>query len=95
MLKHGEVNALNVHGLRRMSWCPPHFTKVSFEPYVAEKTISDWIYENLQGRFFLAYEDVLTGGRSNRLLTAAFEHGGEASFFGLWLPSLNLQNSDF
>ena len=47
MLKHGEPNPLNVHQLRRVNHCPPHFEQVMFEPYATEKQITDWLYENL------------------------------------------------
>ena len=52
MLKHGEINPLNVFGLRRMDHCPPHFEKVYFDLRTSEKHISDWIYEHLIGRFW-------------------------------------------
>ena len=48
MLKHGDVNPLNVHQLRQLSWCPPHFTQVIFEPYITHKNVTDWLYENLE-----------------------------------------------
>lgn len=95
MLKHGEINPLNVHGLRRLTWCPPHFTKVSFAPYISEKDISDWIYENLSERFYLAYEDVRYQDKIDRVMVCGFESGAEASYFGLWLPSINVNYAMF
>lgn len=92
MLKHGEPNPLNVHQLRQLSWCPPHFTRVVFEPYVTEKTITDWLYENLEGRFYVGDIDIARtpGGKPiDRNLLVAFELANEASYFSLYLPSLN------
>ncbi len=91
MLKHGEVNPLNLHGLRRVSWCPPHFEQLPFDPQVNEKVITDWIYENLAGRFYIGAADVTStdGKPSYRQIIVAFEHASEASYFGLFLPQLN------
>jgi hypothetical protein len=92
MLKHGEVNPLNVHGLRQLSWCPPHFTQVSFEPYITKKQVSDWLYENLEGRFYVGDVDVARtpGGKPiDRNLLVAFELPGEATYFSLYLPEIN------
>lgn len=91
MLKHGEVNPLNVHGLRTLSWCAPHFTQVRFDLHVEEKAISDWIYENLEGRFYIGPIDVTQPNNkpSYRQTLVAFEIPGEASYFSLFLPQIN------
>lgn len=91
MLKHGEVNPLNVHGLREVAHCPPHFSKVTFDLQVGEKEICDWIYENLEGRFYLGPIDVVldSGGSAHRQTLVAFELPGEASYFSLFLPEIN------
>lgn len=94
MLKHGEVNPLNIHGLRQISWCPPHFEQLLFDPSVTEKVIADWIYENLSGRFYLGQADVKSadGRPTYRQMLVAFEHASEASYFGLCLPQINVNN---
>lgn len=92
MLKHNQLNPLNVHGLRELSWCPPHFTCVQFEPYITKKQVTDWLYENLEGRFYVGDIDVARtpGGKPiDRNLLVAFELPGEASYFSLLLPTLN------
>jgi len=81
MLKHDEINPLNVHGLRQLSHCPPHFECVEFLSLSTNKQISDWIFENLQGRFFI--------GRAEQMTVVAFELASEASYFGLMLPQIN------
>ena len=90
MLKYGEINPLNVHGLRQVDHCPPHFSKVPFESRVPDKEITDWIWENLEGRFFLGdgYEESQANSVSAFKL-AAFEIAGEASFFALNLSQIN------
>lgn len=92
MLKHGEPNPLNVHQLRRLNHCPPHFTRVQFEPYITDKTVTDWLYENLEGRFYVGDIDIARtpGGKPiDRNLLVAFELPAEASYFSLILPELN------
>lgn len=90
MLKHNEVNPLAVFGLRRMEHCPPHFSIVEFELRVSDKIITDWIWENLDGRFYLGddYTENESGSISMRKI-AAFEQGGEASYFSLVIDTIN------
>ncbi len=95
MLKHGEVNPLSVHGLRRTDHCPPHFTQIEFNIYVSEKTITDWVWANLSGRFFFGdmYQGSGKAYSSNKV--AAFELPGEASYFSLVLDTINKNPFDF
>lgn len=92
MLKHGEVNPLSVHGLRRLDWCPPHFTRVTIPGTPSEKIITDWLYENLAGRFYVGVADQLNGAVNrasySRSTVVAFEISSEASYFSLFLPQL-------
>lgn len=91
MLKHGEVNPLVVFGLRRLDHCPPHFTRVEFNIRCDEKNISDWIWANLSGRFYLGDVYKTTEAGSIALnKCVAFELGSEASFFGLILDTVNV-----
>lgn len=91
MLKHSEVNPLNVHGLRQLKHCPPHFTEVVFDLNTNEKAISDWIFENLTGRFYVGYTDKIHDEKYSRFYCAAFEEPGEASFFSMFLSQINPQ----
>lgn len=86
MLKHGEVNPLNVHGLRQLDWCPPHFACVEFDSHTSEKTISDWIYENLSGRFYIGRLDHTF---PDPRIVVAFEDHSESSYFSLFIPQIN------
>lgn len=85
MLKHGEVNPLNVHGLRQLDWRPPHFTQVQFDSHVTKAVITNWLYENLTGRFYIGDVD----SNNNRRILVAFESPGEASYFSLCLNQIN------
>jgi hypothetical protein len=97
MLKYGEVNPLSVFGLRQIEYCPPHFIQVTFDLRTNIKNISDWIHENLSGRFYVG--DVFLpnpespGSGLTMQKVAAFERHEEASYFGLFLPNINIHNS--
>ena len=104
MLCNGEVNPLTVHNLREMDFCPPHFTVVSFELRGQKKEVTDWIWENLTGRFWIGevYEENnvtdklsnLKNGTNTQILNVgityavAFEIPGEASMFALLLDKI-------
>jgi hypothetical protein len=63
-----------------------------FEPYATEKQITDWLYENLEGRFYVGNIDIARtpGGKPiDRNLLVAFELPAEASYFSLILPTIN------
>ena len=90
MLKHGEVNPLNVFGLRELQHCPPHFEKVSFEMRASQKHIRDWLYENLSGRFWMGDQYYASEGNKLSLeKCVAFEEHSEASYFSLMLDQIN------
>lgn len=90
MLKNGEPNPLNVHQLRQVNHLPPHFEQVVVTlPKVTIKNISDWLYEHLQGRFYIGNIDLVDEqGKVDRKIVVAFELHREASYFGLALPNL-------
>jgi hypothetical protein len=92
MLKYGEVNPLNVHGLRRMEHCPPHFTQFVYELKAPEKNISDWIWSNLSGRFFVGEHAYTDQGRKVMGHKVAFEIAGEATYFAMMLDQFNQPN---
>jgi hypothetical protein len=97
MLKLNEANPLSVFGLRRLEHCPPHFTVVDFDIKAPEKHISDWIWENLIGRFYFdnVYQTTSTEliNKTSDNITickrAAFEIPAEASYFSLILDTIN------
>ena len=91
MLKQGEPNPLNVHQLRQVKHCPPHFEKVIVDlPDIETKQITDWLYENLEGRFYVGIVDVVLGlSNIDRKQMVAFELHSEATYFTLALPTLD------
>ena len=95
MIKHGEINPLNVFGLRQMGHCPPHFEKVTFDRSTSEKNIINWIYENLSGRFWYGY--IGSANHRDGVVTncVAFEVKSEASYFTLMLDTFNQYDHGF
>lgn len=93
MLKYGEVNPLNVHGIRRVNHCPPHFVKILFDLRSSEKAITDWVYENLEGRFWMGDRYIkLEDGTITFKKGIGFELGSEASYFSMFLDKINKSN---
>jgi hypothetical protein len=96
MIKLGYVNALNVFGLRLLEHNPPHFTKVPFDLRVNSKTVSDWIYQNLEGRFWFGdYYDVDSTGKIFCSKCVSFELAAEASMFALILNQINTPSETY
>lgn len=91
MTKLFQVNPLNVHGLRVLEHCPPHFYAVDFDLSASAKKISDWIYENLSGRFYFGEVFVTDENSGSTVMKrrAAFEIHSEASYFALSLTEIN------
>jgi len=89
MLRNGEANPLTVHGLRELARCPPHFVQVKFELRNRYKQITDWIWENFEGRFWIG-DIYYPTERGSIAMTAcaAFELAGEASMFSLMLDQI-------
>lgn len=91
MLKHKEVNPLAVANTRRMEFCPPHFQSIYIDLKCNLKTLTDWIYENTDGRFFVG-----AGTSNNDLCThIGFEVHSEATYLSMFLPQINVNNFDF
>jgi hypothetical protein len=92
MLKFNEPNAIEVQGLRRLYHLPPHFDSVTFNLYVHEKDVTDWIYENLNSRFYVgpfAQKDMQNIGSREMTHIAGFEENSEASYFALLMDTFN------
>lgn len=93
MIKYGEINPLNVVGLRRIGHCPPHFEKVFINLRTQQKHITDWIFENLQGRFWAGDLAQEVDGRTQIFYCVAFEKPAEASYFLLCVDSINFYSN--
>jgi hypothetical protein len=50
-LNRGKVNPLNVLSLRKLSFIPDHFSKISFDYKLDTKLLEHWIEFNLNSRY--------------------------------------------
>jgi hypothetical protein len=50
-LIRGRVNPLNVLGLRKVNFCPPHFAKMVSKNTDKIESIDNWIYARLDSRY--------------------------------------------
>jgi hypothetical protein len=96
MLKHGKANPLNIFGIRQLNHCPPHFEQVQFDLHTSEKNVTDWLYENLEGRFYLGQIDVKQPDSrpTFRQTIVAFEYPSEATYFSIFLSQINQSKFD-
>jgi len=66
-LNRGTINALGFLGLRKLSFIPNHFTKLSIEHRFNVKDIEHWIEYNLNGRY--AIRDSFGLDKNRKLVT--------------------------
>lgn len=95
MIRTGEANPLAVFGLRRLEHCPPHFVQVRWRAVGPLKSVSDWIWENLDGRFYLDSDNAKDDENSyDFFFCAGFEIAAEATHFSLCLDQINQASLD-
>ena len=98
MLKLLEPNWFNISGTRRVvTHCHPHFMPVSFSRNASELDISNWVYENLEGRYWIGDTQVRSGVelKLDILSTVAFEEHSEATYFSLMLNQINQPSNEW
>jgi hypothetical protein len=84
-LTAGQVNALNVLGLRKLYYIPAHFIKIPLAVGSDIMGIDIWIYKNLSGRYVLKK----TSTQTEKAYILAFEEQNEATFAILACPFIN------
>jgi hypothetical protein len=85
-----KINPLNVAGVRKFKFLPPHitYTEISLGKYKTLNDIDSWIEENLSGRYWTGTISKL---QDNKLVLAncvAFEEATELTLFLLGCPHL-------
>jgi|TARA_R100000030_G_scaffold34238_1_gene25592 hypothetical protein len=85
-----KTNPFDILNIRRVKFCPPNFDKVNLQKtYNIEAVLSEWIEDNLTGRYFLG--ENITIGKDDSIqpvTTVGFESEKEMSFFMLACPHL-------
>jgi len=88
-----KINELDVLDMRRVDFCPTHFSTTNIERrYNIENAICTWIDNHLSGRYYFGANVSLTKQRNiETVYTVGFEQPKEMSFFMLACPHLKYQ----
>jgi hypothetical protein len=88
-LKNGTLNPLNVLGFRHVNWIPKHFHTVYVELGCDAPTIKRWIFNNLNSRFGVEIELMVTeNNHMTESVKIGFEDPREMTLFMLTCPYL-------
>lgn len=90
-LKNGKVNPLNVLGIRKVEFPAHHFHYKTIAKYTPsfQSTIDRWIYDNLNGRYYIGQSVDLVDNTIVFTTKIGFEVEKELSFFNLACPVLS------
>lgn len=85
-----KANSLNVFKVRRTEFCPPYFEVMTIdEKYNIIKALDEWIYNNLNGRYYIGKNLILSNEiRILNKIKIGFENPSELSYFMLACPLL-------
>jgi len=89
-LKLKNPNPLDVLKIRRVKFCPPHFSTTQIaRSYNLDKVICEWIIDNLSGRYYFGSTIKLDEDKNfTQMYQVGFESAKELSFFMLACPHL-------
>jgi hypothetical protein len=90
-VKIKDPNPLDVLDLRRVDYCPPHFSTANVvKRYNLENAICEWIEHHLKGRYYFGSNVELnkTNNTIEGNYTVGFENAKELSYFMLACPHL-------
>lgn len=73
-LSRGSINPLNLLGVRKLGFTPPHFAKTYIDNIGEMANIDTWIYQNLNSRYCLKKTYIVS---SNNKMIEACEIGIE------------------
>lgn len=91
-LNRGEINALNVLGLRKLSFIPDHFVKISVDNNVDTKLLSQWIEYNLNSRYAIQTSYSLDAKRKMiSVIEIGFEDPKELTIFTIGCQHLHIK----
>lgn len=87
-LVKGEINPLNVLGIRQLSIMPEHFYKISLShPYLTTEFLEYWIEYNLNSRYSIARMTVIENEKIlSEKVVIGFEDEKDLTIFCLSYP---------
>ena len=89
-LSRGEINPLGVLGLRKLSFIPEHFSKLSVDRSIDAKLLEHWISYNLNSRY--AIKKRLTIDQNKKMIEVieiGIEDPRELTMLSLGCPYLH------
>lgn len=89
-MKNDKINALNALGLRKVNFPAVHFRYMSlpkFNPSMV-KVLDEWIYENMNGRYYIGSSLDLIDNSIVYTTRIGFEIEKEISFFKIACPHI-------
>jgi hypothetical protein len=89
-LSRGEINPLGVLGLRKLSFIPEHFAKLSVDRSMDAKLLEHWISYNLNSRY--AIKKRLTLDQNKKMIEVieiGIEDPRELTMLSLGCPYLH------
>lgn len=89
-LSRGEINPLGVLGMRKLSFIPEHFAKISIENLLEIKLIEHWITYNLNSRYAIIKKFTVNSENSlSTVLEIGLEDPKELTILSLGCPYLH------
>lgn len=84
-----DINPLNIFGVRKVHYNPPHFAKVKISDFeLHDKKIEQWIEKKLQSRYFISKLPTIIDNSLRSQTYIGFEDHSELSYFLLSCPYL-------
>lgn len=97
-LSRGKVNPLGILNLRRLSFIPDHFQRVSLKTDIAPvdlKLLAQWIDFNLSSRYAIERtKDINSLGKVVSAIEVGMEDPKEITLFSLGCPYLHNQKKE-
>jgi hypothetical protein len=89
-LNRNEINPLGVLKLRKLSFIPEHFSKISVDQYVDIKLIDHWISYNLNSRYAIKKKITLDQNKKMiNVIEIGIEDPREITMLTLGCPHLH------
>lgn len=88
-LSRDYVNPLGVLGLRKLSFIPEHFTKITVSKDISQKLLDHWINFNLSGRYAIKKNHIVdSDNHMQEVIEIGVEDPKEATLITLGCPHL-------
>lgn len=87
-IKHGKINPLNALDIRKVHFPAWHFHYVELSKFHPNhvKNLDNWIYNNLNGRYYIGSSLALVDNTITYITKIGFEIEKEISFFKIACP---------